>query len=152
MEKVLNYVFLVLKVLMLIASFIVTLFIIMNMYNRLDKNIVECIPTMLPFILLLIVFTINFVLKQKSVNDCILYNIACCMAFAVVLFAAYRTFNDYNMVMITKLGYKMNFNYFADVIAPMKAMLYLLFASDIFLIISGIETKVTKKVNKPKVS
>lgn len=115
------------------------------MYNRLSKSLVECIPTMLPFVVLLVLFTFNFVLGHKAVNNNIFFNIACCMAFTVVLFAAYRTFTDYNMVMITKLGYKMNFNYFADVIAPMKAMLYLLALSDVFLIISDYKTKQEKQ-------
>ena len=36
-----------------------------------------------------------------------------------------------------KLGYNINFNYFADVIAPMKAMLYLLIVANIILIVIG---------------
>lgn len=148
MNKVLNYIFLVLKLLLLIASFIITFYIIMSMYNRLDKNIIDCIPTMLPFVLLLILFTFNLVLGHKNVNNNIFYNIACCMAFSVIVFAAYRTFFDTNMVMITKLGYNINFNYFADVIAPMKAMLYLLSLANIFLIISGEKEKKDNQVNE----
>lgn len=138
MTKVMNAIFSFLKIILLLASFAFTFFIIMNMYHRLDKNIVECIPTMLPFVLLLLLFIMNFVLGQKSVNGCLFYNITCCFTFGVILFAVYRSFFDQNMVMIEKLGYNINFNYFADVIAPMKLMLYLLCVSNIGLMISGI--------------
>ena len=52
------------------------------------------------------------------------------------------------MVMILKLGYKINFNYFADVIAPMKSMLYLLIISNIFLIIVDVTSRKNKVVSK----
>lgn len=109
----------------------------MNMYQRLEKNIIECIPTMLPYVILLFLFILNFIFKQKSVNNCMFYNISCCFAFTVILFAAYRSIFDSSMVMILKLGYHINFNYFADVIAPMKVMLYLLIISNILLILIG---------------
>lgn len=145
MTRVMNAIFSFLKIILLLASFAFTFFIIMNMYHRLDKNIAECIPTMLPFVLLLLLFIINFVLGQKSVNNCLFYNITCCFAFVVILFAVYRSFFDQNMVMIEKLGYNINFNYFADVIAPMKLMLYLLCVSNIGLMLAGINIR--KKEN-----
>ena len=137
MEKIINGFFSILKFLLLLVCFMVTFYIIMNMYQRLEKNIIECIPTMLPYVILLFLFILNFIFKQKSVNNCMFYNISCCFAFMVILFAAYRSIFDSSMVMILKLGYHINFNYFADVIAPMKAMLYLLIISNILLILIG---------------
>lgn len=137
MEKIINGFFSILKFLLLLVCFMVTFYIIMNMYQRLEKNIIECIPTMLPYVILLFLFILNFIFKQKSVNNCMFYNISCCFAFMVILFAAYRSIFDSSMVMILKLGYHINFNYFADVIAPMKVMLYLLIISNILLILIG---------------
>lgn len=137
MEKIINGFFSILKFLLLLVCFMVTFYIIMNMYQRLEKNIIECIPTMLPYVILLFLFILNFIFKQKSVNNCMFYNISCCFAFTVILFAAYRSIFDSSMVMILKLGYHINFNYFADVIAPMKVMLYLLIISNILLILIG---------------
>lgn len=137
MIKIINMFFSILKVLLLLACFMITLYIIMNMYHRLDKNMLESIPTMLPFVILLFLFIINFLFKQKMVNSCFFYNISCCLTFVVVLYAAYRSVFDETMVMMLKLGYNINFNYFADVIAPMKAMLYLLIVANIILIVIG---------------
>lgn len=141
MTKIINILFLVLKFILLLVCFVFTFYIIMAMYNRLEKNLIECIPTMFPFVLLLVLFSINFVLRQKQVTNCLFYNITCCLAFSVILVAAYRSFFDKNMVMILKLGYDINFNYFADIIAPMKLMLYLLSVANMFLMLSGIGKK-----------
>ena len=96
-----------------LISFVITFFIMISMYNRLDKNVLDCIPTMLPFILLLFLFTINVILKQKETMNNIFFNLTCCLVFMVILVSAYRSFFDQNMVMITKLGYNINFNYFS---------------------------------------
>ena len=148
MTKIINGFFSILRFILLLVCFMISFYIIMNMYNRLEKNMLECIPTMLPFVLLLFLFLINFIFKQKTVNNCLFYNITCCFAFIVILFAAYRSFFDSNMVMILKLGYKINFNYFADVIAPMKSMLYLLIISNIFLIIVDVTSRKNQVVSK----
>ena len=153
MNKLLNYLLLDLKCILLLISFLITFFIMISMYNRLDKNVLDCIPTMLPFILLLFLFTINIILKQKETMNNIFFNLTCCLVFMVILVSAYRSFFDQNMVMITKLGYNINFNYFADVIAPMRAMLYLLVLADIILMIVSkmdqlkIKNKHTNKTN-----
>lgn len=150
MTKLLNYLLLALKFILLLISFVITFFIMISMYNRLDKNVLDCIPTMLPFILLLFLFTINIILKQKETMNNIFFNLTCCLVFMVILVSAYRSFFDQNMVMITKLGYNINFNYFADVIAPMRAMLYLLVLADIILMIVS-KMDQFKHTNKTKV-
>ena len=151
MTKIINVFFSILKFLLLLVSFMVTFYIIMNMYHRLEKNLADCVPTMLPFIILLFLFIINFIFKQRSVNSCLFYNVSCCFAFAVILFAAYRSIVDETMVMILKLGYHINFNYFADVIAPMKAMLYLLIIANVLLMIIGKIDSLKKKKRKEEV-
>ena len=152
MVKIINVFFSILKFLLLLVSFMVTFYIIMNMYHRLDKNLMECIPTMAPFVILLFLFILNFLFKHKAVNGCLLYNISCCLAFAVILLAAYRSIVDEAMVMILKLGYHINFNYFADVIAPMKAMLYLLIVANVLLMIVGKLDSLKKKKVKQEVN
>lgn len=151
MEKIINGFFSIFKFLLLLLCFMVTFYIIMNMYHRLEKNIIECIPTMLPFVILLFLFISNFIFQHHSVNNCMFYNISCCFAFMVILFAAYRSIFDGTMVMILKLGYHINFNYFADVIAPMKAMLYLLIVANVLLILMDkIDDFGKKKIEKEK--
>ncbi len=139
MIKIINIILSFLKMIMLLVCFVFSFFIIVNMYQRLDKNIGDSIYNFIPFVLLFILFAINFVLRQKSVNQCLFYNITCCLVFAFILFAVYRTFMDQNMIAIIRLGYHINFNYFADIIAPMRAMLYILCLSNVLLMIDGID-------------
>lgn len=149
MIKAINGFFSILKIILLLVCFVFSFFIIINMYKRLDKNYVDSIVNFIPYVLLFILFSINIIFRQKSVNGCIFYNITCCLVFSVILFAAFRTFNDKNMVIILRLGYNINFNYFADIIAPMRAMLYLLSASNILLMVDGrLKRKIIEKKNK----
>lgn len=145
MIKIINSIFSVLKVLLLLISFVFSFFIIINMYRRLEKNMVDAIFNFIPFVLLFILFAINIIFKQKSVNNCLFYNITCCLVFLMLLFAVYRTFFDRNMVVMIRLGYDINFNYFADIIAPMRAMLYMLSLSNVLLMIENVQWKPKKK-------
>ena len=148
MIKMINGLFSVLKMVLLLVCFVLTFYIIVNMYNRLEKNLVESIGNFIPFVLLFIAFAVNFVLKQKAVNYNLFYNITCCLVFGMILFAIYRTFYDKNMVIMIRMGYNMNFNYFADVLAPIKVMLYGLFASNILLMVT--ESKIFEEEPKKK--
>ena len=141
MIKILNTILSYLKVLLLLVSFVFSFFIIINMYQRLEKNMINAIFNFIPFIL----FAINIIFKQKSVNNCLFYNVTCCLVFLMLLFSVYRTFCDKNMIAIIRLGYNINFNYFADVIAPMKAMLYILSVSNVLLMLEDFHF-VPKKV------
>jgi len=135
MIKIVNTIFSFLKVLLLLVSFVFSFFIIINMYRRLEKDMIDAIFNFIPFVLLFILFAINIIFKQKSVNNCFFYNVTCCLVFMMLLFAIYRTFFDRNMVVMIRLGYDINFNYFADVIAPMRAMLYILSVSNVLLML-----------------
>lgn len=137
MIKIVNTIFSFLKVILLLVSFVFSFFIIINMYRRLEKNMIEAIFNFIPFVLLFILFSINIIFRQKSVNGCLFYNVTCCLVFLMLLFSVYRTFFDRNMVVMIRLGYDINFNYFADVIAPMRAMLYILSLSNVLLMLDG---------------
>ena len=145
MIKIINNLLNVLKIFMLICCFVFSFYIIINMYNRLSKDLIGSIYDFIPFILLFILFSINFIFKQKEVNQNTFYNITCCLVFMMLLFSIYRTFNDKNMVMVTRLGYNINFNYFSDMIAPMRFMLYTLSFSNILLMVTGLKIFNVKK-------
>ena len=145
MIKIVNTIFSYLKVLLLLVAFVFSFFIIINMYRRLEKNMIEAIFNFIPFVILFVLFAINIIFKQKSVNNCFFYNITCCLVFGMLLFAVYRTFFDRNMVVMIRLGYDINFNYFADVIAPMRAMLYILSLSNVLLMLEDFKWKQKKE-------
>lgn len=136
MLRMINGLLGILKMLMLLICFVFSFYIIANMYRRLDKSLIDSVRNFIPFVLLFFAFAVNFVLKQKVVNQNLFYNLVCCMVFGMIMFAIYRTLCDKNMVIMLRLGYDINFNYFADVIAPIKVMLYGLFASNILLVLS----------------
>lgn len=148
MIKIINTFLSFLKMILLLACFVFSFFIIVNMYQRLEKNIIGSIYNFIPFVLLFLLFSINFVLKQKSVNQCLFYNITCCLVFVFILFAVYRTFIDQNMIAFIRLGYRINFNYFADIIAPMRAMLYILCLCNLLLMFDGIHFQKNLKNKK----
>lgn len=153
MNKVINVILSILKVFLLLLSFVFSFYIIINMYRRLEKDMIDAIYNFIPFILLFVLFAINIIFRQKSVTGCLFYNIVCCLVFAMILFAGYRTFFDDYMVAYIRLGYNLNFNYFADIIAPMRAMLYVLCVSNVLLMLDGLKIwnkKETKEVTDKK--
>ena len=139
MEKIFNGLLNVLKMFMLLACFVLTFYIIIRMYQRLEKDYIRSIFNFIPFVLLFILFSINFIFKQKQVTQNTFYNITCVLVFSMLGFCIYRTFCDKNMVVLVRLGYDINFNYFADVIAPMKVLLYGLSAANILLMVSDMK-------------
>lgn len=138
MKKVINILLIFIKFLFLLISFVLTFNIVLRMYERLGKNYIESIPVFIPYIVLFLLFSINFIFRQKRVNNCIFYNITCCLVFAMLIFCGYRAMNDEYMLLYIRLGdYHINFNYYADIIAPMKVMLYLLSISNVILMFTG---------------
>ena len=87
MIKILNTILSYLKVLLLLVTFVFSFFIIINMYQRLEKNMINAIFNFIPFILLFILFAINIIFKQKSVKNCIFYNDTCSLVFIMLLFS-----------------------------------------------------------------
>ena len=112
------------------------------MFKRLEKDIfgaslMEFIQIVLPFILLLILNLITIFLNTKEVKNNIFYNITSFLVMLVISVFCYRALMDKNMFLWYKYGYNINFNYFADQVAPIKVMLYGLSLSSILLMIKG---------------
>ncbi len=124
MQKVLNMFLYILKFLLLLGSFGITLFVILKMNQRLDKDILSSYAVFLPFILLLLLFIINIVFSQKSVTNNLFYNITCDLVFLVIIVAGLRALFDTNMVLSERYGYGIDFNYFDNFISYLKLMLY----------------------------
>ncbi len=142
MIKILNKFLYYLKNIMLPIVFILTIYIVIFMFKRLEKevfgaNLMEFIGIILPFIVLLILIIINPFLKIKNVKEDFFYNLVSFLVMLTILVFCYRALFDKNMFMWHKYGYNINFNYFADQIAPIKVMLYGLSLTNIFLIVHG---------------
>lgn len=142
MTKIVNKLLYILKNILFPITFIATIYIIIFMFKRLEKDIfgaslIEFIQIVLPFILLLILNLITIFLNTKEVKNNIFYNITSFLVMLVISVFCYRALMDKNMFLWYKYGYNINFNYFADQVAPIKVMLYGLSLSSILLMIKG---------------
>lgn len=141
MKKILNGIFMFLKFILLILGFGLSFFIVLSMYKRVDKNLVESIPIFTPYIILLLIFFINIIFGQKSVNRNLFYNLTCCLVFSCIVIVCLRAILDKNMLLNSIMGYNINFSYFNDFISFMKIMLYGLSLANIFFMIHEKEEK-----------
>ncbi len=142
MTKIINKLLYILKNILFPVIFFATIYIVVFMFKRLEKDIfgaslMEFIQIVLPFILLLILNLITIFLNTKEVKNNIFYNITSFLVMLVISVFCYRALMDKNMFLWYKYGYNINFNYFADQVAPIKVMLYGLSLSSILLMIKG---------------
>lgn len=136
MIKIINGFFSILKFILLMISFMCSFYIVMAMYQKLGKSIMDSLAIFIPYFILLLLFCLNYILGQKQVTKNLFYNLTCCMVFGVFLFASYRTMFDDFMLMQKQSEYGMSFHYFSDMVAPLKSMLYLLIAGNVCLMLS----------------
>lgn len=126
MIKAINRLLYFSKLILLLVSFGFTLYIIMFMYQRLEKSMLQSIWVFLPYLLLFVLFSINIIFNQKQVRDNFFYNFVCCLTFVLFIYVGYRAVFDPYMVARIRLGYDINFNYYSDMISPLQIMLYCL--------------------------
>lgn len=136
MTSIINKIFGILKYILLIIAFVLTLYIIIYMYHRLNKSLIQSYKIFIPFIMIFILFCTNFLFNKKKVQKNLFYNITCCLVFSLIIFVDYRTIFDTYMLANTKLGYNINFNYFNDFLIPLKIMLYGLSIINVLLMIN----------------
>ena len=153
MVNIINKLFSFLKVILLLVSFVLVLYITMYMYYNLEKqplgsDFMEFFSNLIPFVLLLIIFVINLVARQKSVNNSIFYNLTSVVVFAAIIFMGYRAMFDQNMVLWHKTDYHINFEYFADQLSQIKVMVYGLIGANVLLMIEGWLSKEKKVKNQ----
>ena len=142
MTKILNKLFRILHIIMLPILLVATIYIVMFMFQRLEKeifgaNFTEFLGVIFPYLLLIILNIINMFLKQNNVKDNLFYNTTAFLVMIVITVFCLRALFDQNMFLWHKYGYNMKFNYFADQIAPMKVMLYGLSIANVVLMIDG---------------
>ncbi len=144
MKKILNIIFAVLKYILLLGAFAITLFIMVRMNVRLEKSFITLMPEFIPFLIIFLLFIINLVFKQEGVNNNIFYNLTSCIIFTTIIVVGYRAFADKNMVLNEKYGYGIDFNYFNTFISYMKIMLYGLSVSNLLFMIKPVKEELKK--------
>ncbi len=145
MKKILNKLFYVLQLLFLIIAFAGTLYVILQMGNRLEKSIVDNIQVFIPFVVIFILHVINLIANQKNIKDNLFYNITACLAFLTIIVVAARAVFDHNLVLANITDYKIDFTYFANFIPFLNLMLYGLAISNVLLMFHVKEKKKIKE-------
>lgn len=156
MKQIANAFLRLLKYPLLITSFALTLFVVIRLNARLEKNIMDSAFIFIPYALLFILFIINMFISRDSINKNIFFNITCNLVFITNIVVCLRAIFDKNMLFngIQKMG--VNFNYYNDYLSFNRTMLFgLCAASMIFLLVPNekkevIEEKSEKKVTKAK--
>ncbi len=154
MKKIFNILFYVLKFILLIAAFGLTLFIIIRMDIRLEKSIMSSFESFIPFIVIFILFMVNMIFRQVGVTKNLFYNLTCCLVLSTIVLVSLRAVLDTNMVLNGKYGYGIDFNFFDNFLAYINIMLYGLSVANIFFMFREKdvkENKVEKKVDKKEI-
>ena len=120
---------------------------IMFTYQRLEKSLSESISVLLPFVLVFIVFIINLFVSKKSCSENLLFNFGTFLILIVVVLIGLRAKFDTNMLIYYKYNISYNSAYLADNLAMIDSMLYIVFASNILLIIGDLFGKKEAKKN-----
>lgn len=154
MKKIFNILFYVLKFILLIAAFGLTLFIIIRMDIRLEKSIMSSFESFIPFIVIFILFMVNMIFRQVGVTKNLFYNLTCCLVLSTIVLVSLRAVLDTNMVLNGKYGYGIDFNFFDNFLAYINIMLYGLSVANIFFMFREKdvkENKVEKKVDRKEI-
>lgn len=132
----------ILKFVLLVAALIGTIYIMFFMYQRLGKSFSGIIISVLPYILLLILFVFNNVFSGIKVNQHMLYNFICCFSFSTILFCCYRAIFDDFMLIKNNYVSLINFSYYSPLIKIFNILMYGLVLSNILIII--LNRRITK--------
>ena len=128
------------SILLLVISFFLALYI--NVYqfislksNPFGSNFFDFFEVLIPFVLLISLYFINFVNNNTFVNNNIWYKIISIISFITIIFMLYRTIFDDSLILWYKTDYHINFDYFNNQIVPIKSILYGLSLTNILFII-----------------
>ena len=150
MKKIFNGLFYGLKFLLFVVAFGLTLFILIRMNMRLNKDFTSIISEFIPFVILLILFIVNLLFKQKNISKNLFYNLTCCLVLSTIIVVALRSLLDTNMVLNEKYGYGVDFNFFDNFIAYIKIMLYGLSIADVLFMFREKDNDKIKDEKKSK--
>lgn len=149
MTRVLNRIFSFLKYILFLGAFGACLYIMLNMNQRLSKSIFESLQVFLPYIILLFLFLFNLLFHHENINQNLFFHLSCCLVFALILFVSYRSIADDFLIVKASFVSGINYNYYADMIAPFQVMLYGLCLADACLILAY-EKPIFKKMEEKK--
>lgn len=129
MDKLINKILFYTKIVFLLITFVVTLYILLMRMDINGLSAWSIFPLFIPLFFVLIVFVFSFFLNIG--NDNILFNLVCVLVLLAIIVIDYRTIFDSNLISNNQI----NLNFFDLQISKIKIMLYLTFISNILLMI-----------------
>lgn len=136
MNKKIKIVLNVWKILLLLIAFSLSIYIIIGMSYRLNNSLFNSILYLVPFVILLFIYVLNFIFKQDRINGNLFYTLTSLLVYGVIIFVCARTIFDKGMILNEVMGYGINFNYFSDFIVFMEIMLYELIISNLLFMLN----------------
>ena len=124
-NKILFYV----KIILLLLSFTLSLYIMMMMYDKYSTGIGKLFLLFIPMFLSLITFVVSFFFKDG--NNSILFNVSSALALLAIVIICIRSLVDKNMVLNIKDG--INFYYFENQLRQIKILMYMIFFGNLVL-------------------
>lgn len=125
MTKFINNVLLVMRYILFILSFSVTIYG-MNSYFSYEIFVI-----IIPYILLLIAFVVDLCFKRRKILNNCFYNLTACLVFGLNIFIIFKSL--YGNMMLNST----NYNYFNVYYSFFIIMLYGLFWANILFLISS---------------
>jgi len=129
MDKIINKILFGVKIIFLLISFVITLYILFMRMDLYDLSFLSIFSLFIPLLLVLIVFVFSFFLNIGKDN--VFFNLACVLVLISIIIIDYRTIFDSNIISNTKIS----IHYFDLAIGKIQIMLYLTFIANVLLII-----------------
>lgn len=150
MEKIIAKILGFIKIILFVGAFAFMLIGILFTYKRLEKSIIDALPILLPFVLILLLIIINLFIKNSNSHDQLLLNFVSSIVFIAIIIIGYRSKYDTNMLLYYK--YQINFNpsYFSDNISSIQVMLYCLCGANVFNLLKAMIKDKTVMANNQK--
>ena len=145
MSNIFSKVFFFLRYILIVIAFLLIFWGIILTYQRLEKPLSESINVILPFVLVFIVFVANLFIAKKACSENLLFNFGSSLILLVIILIGLRAKFDTNMLIYYKYNISYNSAYLADNLAMIESMLYIIFGSNILLIIGELFNKKVKK-------
>ncbi len=150
MSNILSKMFFYLRYVLIIGAFFLVFWGLTFTYQRLEKPMSEAINVLIPFALVFLVFIVNLFIGKKECSENLLFNFGTFLILSVTILIGLRAKFDTNMLIYYKYNISYNSAYLADNLAMIESMFYVIFGSNILLIVSALLDK--KKADKKKSS
>ena len=136
MDKIINRILFYGKIILLLITFSITLYILLIRMDTNNLSAWTIFPLFIPLLLVLIAFIFGLFLNIG--RDNLFFNIVCLLVLLAIIIIDYRTIFDNNIISVTKI----NINYFDMYTNKIKIMLYLMLISNILLVIYEKKNKI----------